>query len=210
MSFTEDELQAFNSILEQRFAIHRQEMEQALDQHLKNFWQDVNQQLIALSQDMVKKLKQELAEEEKQWEVSLATRFDTQQIQIAQTLNQDADQKRQHIEATIEQGLAAQLGSIEQALKQRVSVSLSARDIEVLIQSMRSQLEAIELQTELPWEDLAEAIGKALDSRLASLDALIQRSVTNMEQYLALRLQGLQNEPMSNRDREQGNSALVE
>ena len=39
MSFTEDELQAFSSILEQRFAAHRQEMEQAIDQRLENFQQ---------------------------------------------------------------------------------------------------------------------------------------------------------------------------
>ncbi len=43
MSFTEDELQAFNSILEQRLSVHRREMERVFDQRMNEYRRDLDQ-----------------------------------------------------------------------------------------------------------------------------------------------------------------------
>jgi hypothetical protein len=55
-------------------------------------------------------------------------------------------------------------------------------------------LEAFEVQTELPWEDLSDMIGKALDERLSALSEAISRSLQNLEQYLSVRIHGLRDE----------------
>ncbi|SRR5258708_5246837 len=120
MSFTEDELEAFNSILEQRFAIHRQEMEQALEQRLNIFRQDIDRR-------------------------------------IEQILTQHAARRREE------------------------TVSLA-------------QLETIEVQAELPCEELVAMMGSALDERLTLLNNSLQCSVKSVEQQLTLRLHDLRNE----------------
>lgn len=106
MSFTEDELQAFNSILEERLTAHRQE-----------------------------------------------------------------------VEATVDRMLAAQLLGIEQLLAQHEA----RRKAEAI---SLPPLEEIEVQTELPWQDLATVIGKAMEDHLASLSDSLQRSVKDLEQCL--------------------------
>ena len=192
MSFTEDELQAFNSILEQRFAAHRQEMEQAIDQRLSTFRHDVDQRLASLQEETTDTLKQWLANWQEKPGADLAERLNEQQTQISHTVNQEAEQKAQQIEATVDRMLAAQLLGIEQLLSQHVS----RRTLEggALAQSLPAQFEAIEVQTELPWEDLTAVMGKALDERLSSLGSSLQRSVKNLEQYFAVQLHSLRDE----------------
>ncbi len=41
MSFTEDELQSFNAILEQRLQAHRREMERVFDQRMNEYRRDL-------------------------------------------------------------------------------------------------------------------------------------------------------------------------
>lgn len=189
MSFTEDELQAFNSILEQRFTAHRQEMEQALDQRLSTFRQEMDQQLVSLQQETAETLKQALASWQEKPGTDLTEKLNEQQTQISYTVNQEASQKAQQVEATVDRMLAAQLLGIEQLLNQHIS-----RHALDQAPGLPSQLETIELQTELPWEDLAEMMGKALDERLASLSTALQRSVKNLEQYFAVQLHSLRDE----------------
>lgn len=192
MSFTEDELQAFNSILEQRFAAHRQEMEQALDQRLSTFRQEMDQRLASLQQETTDTLKQGLASWQEKPGADWAEKLSEQQTQISHTVNQEAEQKALQVEATVDRMLAAQLLGIEQLLNQHISRQALERG--ALAQGLPSQLEAIEVQTELPWEDLTEAIGKALDERLSSLGTSLQRSVKNLEQYFAVQLHDLRDE----------------
>jgi hypothetical protein len=192
MSFTEDELQAFNSILEQRFTAHRQEMEQALDQRLNEFRQDVNQRLAALCQEVVCNLEQRVAEEKNKLGTEIIAKLDVRQAQIVEIFDQEADQRQQRIEAAIDRILAAQFLKIEQLLNQYGS--LRGLEPDALAQGLQSRLEAIEVQTELPWEDLTELMGKALDVRMASLKDSLQHSVANLEQYLAVRLHSLHDE----------------
>lgn len=192
MSFTEDELQAFNSILEQRFAAHRQEMEQALDSRLSGFRQDIAQQFIALRQEVANALEQRPADGQEKPGQALEERLREQQDRIVQTVSQEAEQKFRQIEASVDRMLAAQLLGIEQLLNQQAS--RRALEAAPSLQTLPPQLETIEVQTELPWEDLVAVMGKALDERLVSLDTSLQRSVKNLEQYLSVRLHSLRDE----------------
>lgn len=201
MSFTEDELLAFDSILEKRFVTHRQEMEQALDQRFNAFWQKIDHRLIALREEIVKGLEQGFAEENK-LEVTLAAKLDAHQALIAQSSDQHGSQLQQHIEATVDRMLAAQLLGMEQMLKQHESLNI-ATTTNALAQPIQQQPEAIEIQMEFPWEQLAEMMEKALDKGLASLNNSLQRSIANLEQYLAVRLHGLRNEMVQHQNHEQ-------
>jgi hypothetical protein len=191
MSFTEDELQAFNAVLEKRFTAHRQEMEQSLDQRLSTLRQEIEQQLTTLRTETASTLKQELASLRGEHETNLVERLSERQKQLSQALTQEAEQKFQQIETAVDRMLAAQLLGIEQLLNQH---ALKQQGTNALPQGLPSQLEAIEVQTELPWDDLVNAMGKALDERLIALDTSLQRSVKDLEHYLTTRLHHLRDE----------------
>jgi hypothetical protein len=192
MSFTEDELQAFNSILERRFTTHRQEMEQALDQRLNVLRHEVDRRLASLHQEVVSGLKQFMTGDGIKSGIDISTKLDIQHAQIVRMFDQKTKQQQQYVEETVDRMLAAQLLGMEQLLNQHEP--LHGLEAEALVQSLQPQLEAIEVQTELPWEDLAKVMGKALDERLASLTSSLQHSVANLEQYLMLYLQNLREE----------------
>lgn len=191
MSFTEDELQAFHSILEQRFAAHRQEMEQAIDRRLEHFQHRIESRIATFQQEIAGSLGQEgTRKSEQSGAAALGEQLDEQRKQIAQIFSQEAEQKTRQVEAALDRMLAAQLLGIEQILGQHTS----RRQLEADMTEPRQQLETIEVQTELSWEDLAAVMGKALDERLASLNDSLQLSVKNLEQYLAVRLHSLRDE----------------
>jgi S-adenosylmethionine/arginine decarboxylase-like enzyme len=127
MSFTEDELQAFNAILDQRLAVHRQEIEQALARRLDDFRRDMTQHLSSFQKETISVLGQHL----------------------------------------------------------------SQQDLGTSSQDLRAQLEAIEVQTDLPWEELATLVGKQLDERLTALHTLFQHTMMDLEQQLATQLRNL-------------------
>jgi len=193
MSFTEDELQSFNTILDQRLAAHLQETERIIDQRVNEFRRDMEQRIISIQQDTIRKLAQKVSEYQNVVDAVLNEKFKTQQRQIFEVLGQDAEQRQQQYESSVDRMLAAQLLGIEQLLTQQLS--MQPLDEAVLpAGSPRPQLEAIEVQTELPWEDLMDVIGKVLDERLAILNDSTQRAITNLEQYLSVRLHSLRDE----------------
>ena len=63
MSFTPDELQAFNAILEQKLAQHRREMERVIEQRLHVVKRDVDQRLMSLQQEVTRTLLQGFGEQ---------------------------------------------------------------------------------------------------------------------------------------------------
>src|SRR5258708_8525855 len=109
MSFTEDELQAFTAILERRFVVHRQEMEQALDQRFSHIRFTLDQQLFAMQQ--------RLSEQSKLFRVELAERLQEQLDQFAQAINQGAEQRQQSTSERVER-LQEQLLQIAQIVNQ--------------------------------------------------------------------------------------------
>jgi len=192
MSFTEDELQAFNSILEQRLSVHRREMERVFDQRMNEYRRDLDQRLVTVQRDTLRNLSQKISELENRMDTILSDKLNTQQTRITQAITHDTEQRQKQFEGNIDRTLAAQLLGIEQLLSQQLSEQI-LQDATITA-GVPAQLEAIEVQTELPWEDLMDVIGKILDERLSSLNEATQRSLKNMEQYLSVRLHSLRDE----------------
>ena len=153
MSFTEDELQSFNTILEQRLSAQSQEMERIF-----------NQRISALRHDM-----------------------------------------EERIEVTIDNMLAAQLLGIEQLLDQRF-FHPKLDDMVAPTDEALPQLDTIEVQTDLTWEDLSDVLGKALDQRLSVLHEVTQSAIRNLEQELSGRLYSLREELLNGYTQVQGTS----
>ncbi len=193
MSFTEDELQSFNTILEQRLQAHRREMERVFDQRMNEYRRDLDQRVVTVQQDTLRTVSQKLSEFQGRLETILSEKLNTQQTRITQAINHDVEQEQQQLEGSIDRMLAAQLLGIEQLLSQQLSLQALDATMRTGV-STPAQLEAIEVQTELPWEDLMDVIGKALDERLATLNEATQRSLKNLEQYLSVRLHSLRDE----------------
>jgi hypothetical protein len=202
MSFTEDELQSFNAILEQRLSAHRREMERVFDQRMNEYRRELDQRLGTAQVDTLRTLSQKLSEFQIKLDTDLSEKLNTQQTRITQTINQDVLQRQQQFEGSIDHMLAAQLLGIEQLFHQHSSPQVSSDT--TITTGVPAQLEAIEVQTELPWEDLMDVIGKALDERLSMINEATQRSLKNLEQYLSVRLHSLRDEFL----RSQGQQSL--
>src|SRR6266436_8704785 len=199
MSFTEDELQSFNTILEQRLQAHRREMERVFDQRMNEYRRDLDQRVVTVQQDTLRTVSQKLSELQGRLETVLSEKLNTQQTRITQAISHDVEQEQQQLEGSIDRMLAAQLLGIEQLLSQQLALqTLDDATIRTGV-SAPARLEAIEVQTELPWEDLMEVIGKAFDERLSTLNEATQRSLKNLEQYLSVRLHSLRDEFMRTR-----------
>src|SRR5260370_42184990 len=82
--------------------------------------------------------------------------------------------------------LAAQLLGLQQLLSQELTLQLVDEASVRTGVAAPTQLQAIEVQTELPWEDLMEVIGKAFDERLPTLNEATQKCLKNLEQYLSV------------------------
>jgi hypothetical protein len=195
MSFTEDELQSFNTILEQRLTAQRKEIEQTFDQRIVESRRESEQRFISMQQEVLRNTMLKLAEMQGTMDSMFSDKLQTQQTRITQFISLDAEQKTQHLEGSIARLLEAQLPGIEQLLsKQFQEVTLQSLDETIMTANGVHPLEAIEVQTELPWEDLSDMIGKALDERLSTLSGAISRSLQNLEQYLSVRIHGLRDE----------------
>jgi hypothetical protein len=192
MSFTEDELQAFNTILEQRLSVHRRELERVFDQRMNEYRRDLDQRLVIVQQDILRTLSQKLTELQSRQESMLSEKLNIQQTRLTQAISHNNEQREEQFEGNIDRMLAAQLLGIEQLLNQQLSQQ--ALHETTISTGVPAQLEAIEVQTELSWEDLMDVIGKALDERLSMLNEAIQRSLKNLEQYLSVRLHSLRDE----------------
>jgi len=196
MSFTEDELQSFNTILEQRLTAHRKEMEHAFDERVTEYRRESEQRISAMQQGILSNLTQKLAEMQSKIDTLLSEKLQTQQTRITQSISLDAEQKKQQMESNVDHMLAAQLLGVEQLLSQQLQqLALpSLEDTLTAANGGHPHLEAIEVQTELPWEDLIDMIGKALDDRLSAFNESISRSLQNLEQYLSMRIHSLRDE----------------
>lgn len=193
MSFTEDELQSFNAILDQRLAAHLRETERIIDERVYEFRRDIEQRILAVQQDTIRKLAQKVSDYQNVVDAVLNEKFRTQQKSMAEITSQDAEQRQQQFENSVDRMLAAQLLGIEQLLSQQLAAQ-SLDESMLQVGASPAQLEAIEVQTDLPWEDLMDVIGKALDERFAILNDAMQRTVKNLEQYLSVRLHSLRDE----------------
>jgi hypothetical protein len=191
MSFTQDELQAFNTILNQRLTAQRREMERMLDQRMNTLQREFEQRLVSLQQNLLRHLPQRQSELQSKLRDDLSQQYE----QILQALQHDVGDEQptqpQQFEDQIERALAAQLLAIEQLISQRTSM---AEFTTVHGSEAQPDFESIEVQTEIPWEDLVEVVEKAMGQRLAVLDKSMQATMKAMEQALTEQLQALREE----------------
>ncbi len=200
MSFTADELQAFNDILDRKLSAHRRDMERLFDQRLNAFRREVDRRLIAVQQEVIRVLTQKLNEQEGGAATMLQQELTDAQIRVAQMVKQEVKQgERQQtpdaeqIAGIVDRSLAAQLLAIEELLNQRILyTSPDEVALSMAAGEQMPQFEAIELQTELPWEDLMEVFGKALDDRFNALASRAQTAIQHLEREFSSRISALQ------------------
>jgi len=206
MSFTEDELQSFNTILDRRLQACQRDMERVLDRRMNEYRRELDQRLGTVHVDVQRGVSQKLSDFQVRLETMLSEKLNTQPARLIQALNREIEQRQKQIEGNIDRMLAAQLLSIEQL----VSHFSSRNGLEdaVFSEDVPEQLDTIEVQTELSWEDLMDIIGKALDDRLSVLNDSIQKSLKILEHYLSIRLHSLRDEFLRNKT--QGHQAFSE
>jgi len=195
MSFTPDELQSFHTILDQRLSIHRRDMERAFEQRLAQMKREFEQRLASTQQDLAQTLTQRLSEQQRRY---IGQRFDNQQIQITQTLTREAERleqgqqaQQQKLEEAIDRSLAAQLLAIEQLLSQHAPSNAITT---YTVDDQDSGFEAIEVQTEVSWDDLVEVVSKAVGERISSLGESVQATIQHMQVYVETELNRLRAE----------------
>jgi hypothetical protein len=192
MSFTEDELQSLNTILEQRLIAHRQAMECSLDQRMKEYRHELDRRLATTEADFQRDMTRKLSDFQIQLESILSEKLNVHQERIIQIVHNDVEQRQNQFDDNIDHMLATQLLGIEQLINQNSSRNQFG---EIANRSgIPAQVEAIEVQTDLPWEDLMDVIGKALDQRLSLFNDAIQRSLKNLEQFLSARIYNLRDD----------------
>jgi hypothetical protein len=197
MSFTQDELQAFNAILDQRLAAQLRAMERSLDQRINMLKHEFDQRLGSLQQNLLRSLPQRLSELQGKLRDDVNQKLDTQQTNITQAVKDEIEASQQaqsqQFEDQIERALAAQLLAMEQLITQRSSNQVPEFTATYGTEA-QPDFESIEVQTEIPWEDLVDVVDKAMDQRLATLSELMQTTMQAMEQFLAGQLQNLREE----------------
>lgn len=187
MSFTADELQAFNDILEKKLAAHRQEMERVFDQRIQTLHRDLERRVNMLQQDIIQTLTQKQAEQQRSLQIELGNK-----LNITQAVDRELQQQQQpQIESLVGRALSVQLLAIEELLNKRLPTP-TFDETAVQIGEHPPHFEAIEVQTELPWEDLVDIFGKVLDERFVKLNEITQATMRNWEQHLSAQLRAIQ------------------
>ena len=197
MAFTADELQSFNDILDKKLAAYRGEIERAFDQRMQTLRREIEQRFITAQREIIATLTQKLTEQQKGLQATLSQKLNAQQMDITQAVGYELKQRQQHqqpqLEGVVDRALAAQLLAIEELLNQRLSLQ-PFDDTALQIGEHPPHFEAIEVQTDLPWEDLIHIFGKVLDERFAKLNESTQAAMRSWEQYLSGQLYTLQSQ----------------
>ncbi len=191
MSFTNDELQSFNTILDQKLAQQRRELDRSFEQRLQVFKRDIEQRLVFTQQDLVRVLSQHLSEQYRKLKELLSQNLAMQHTSISPIVNSEIALKQQ-LEDVLEHALDTQLISFDQLVGERF-VLANENATNAAVEAPPNFAE-MELHTEIPLDDLAEAVNKALEERFSVLDASLKVSIAGIEQHLASRLQTLREE----------------
>ena len=194
MSFTQDELQALNTILDQKLSVHRRELERTFDQRFQGLKRDFEQRQMAIQQDLLRNISRTLGDQQNRSRDAVTRKLDDQQVRMTQALLHELEQKRvqqqQHNEDFLERSLAAQLLAFEQLIGQRQSLSEFDESVPYT-DDLRPDFDTIEVQTEIPWDDLVDLIDRILAERLSTLQSSLQTSLKDIERYLAVQIHAI-------------------
>ena len=194
MAFTPDELQAFNDILERRLAAQRRDIEQLFERQTQKLRHDFEQRLIASQQEIARVVAQLLREQQKQWQILLQQKLGEQQMSFTQAVSREVRSQQAEqapVAQVIDQALAAQLLAIEELLE-RATIAQAQEQEEESFADQEPRFEAIEVQTDLPWEELIAVFGKVLDEHLSGFAESTLTAFRNWEQIVSSRLHAIQ------------------
>ena len=126
MSFTQDELQAFHSILEQKLALHRRELELSLDQRMGMLRQEFKQYLTAVEQDLLYNLPLRFVEQQNELKDAIIQRIGSypsraveEEVQAggADVVEMQADIAWEDLMGVIDRVVGERLSSLEETIQ---------------------------------------------------------------------------------------------
>lgn len=117
-------------------------------------------------------------------------RFFDRRVQI---LQRELEQHQQRLEEGIEHSFAALLPVIEQLINQRFPASGSPTP-SVYTSQPQASFETIEVQTEIPWEELTEVLNKALNERFVAFNTFLQARLQDIEREVSSQIRLLREE----------------
>lgn len=152
MSFTQDELQAFNIILEQKLAQHRRELELSLDQRMSMLKQEFEQYLAAVQQNLLHDLPLKLAEQQNQLKDTVTRYLETYPPHVIEEV-QPRDARMAEMQAeiswddlmdVIDKVVSDRLSALEGSIQSMVtsterSLLTQLHGLQSSLQSMRSR-----------------------------------------------------------------------
>jgi len=204
MSFTQSELQSFSTLLDQKLAQQKRELERNFDQRMHVFKREIEQRLASTQQELVRTLAQHLSEQQRKLKETVGQKLDAQ-VHLSSTAMSGPDAKEQ-IEKIIEQALGTQLVSFDQLISQRFTVVDESPSLAV---NESGDFAAIEVQTEIPWDELVDAVNRVLDERFVSLHESLHSSVKDVENYLSEKMQQVREELVQGRKNAINNERIV-
>jgi hypothetical protein len=184
MAFTQDELQALNTIFDQKMAVLQHDLEHSLNQRMQVLKREFEQRVKTIVQDLLHNQSRHLSIMQHRSRDTLNQKLEMLHDKTVQIASQEIEpqQQKQYLEDVIERTLAAQLPALEQLINQRLSLPVPYTN------ESQPNFEAIEVQTEIIWEDLIETIDKALMERLTALNISLQSKMQEMERALTARI----------------------
>jgi hypothetical protein len=190
MAFTQDELQSLNTIMEQKLSAQRQELEQAFEKRLQAYKSEWEQYFMRSQHDLMHDISRGMNEQNAKLRDAIQQKLDRQHTHTLQIFTQTANQQQQRYEDVVEHSLAAQLLAFEQLLNQRLGPS--APDlVPSYVSEPQVDFSSIEVQTEIPWEELIELIEHSVDERFTSLKASLLTVLEEHESSLTAQIQSL-------------------
>jgi len=191
MPFTQDELQALNTIFDQKMAILQHGLERSLNQRMQVLKREFEQHVKTIVQDLLHSQSRRLSEMQHRSRDTLNQKLEMLHDKTVQTVSQECEQQhqqqKQYLEDIVERTLAAQLLAFEQLINQRLSPPVTELPVPYKSES-QPDFEAIEVQTDIVWEDLIEMIDKVLMERLTALSVSLQSRMQEMERALTARI----------------------
>jgi len=137
MSFTPDELQAFNTILEQKLAQHRRDMERVFEQRLHIVKRDLDQRLNRVQQEMIRTLSQGFGEQNRKLRGMLG--------ELVVSIDEDGADNVSTDEVETEIDFADLSEALNQALGERLQVLGDMQEVLKSIQQLERIVESMQI-----------------------------------------------------------------
>ena len=137
MSFTPDELQAFNAIVEQKLAQHRREIERVFEQRLHSVKRDLDQRLMSVQQELTRSLAQGFGEQNRKFRGMLS--------ELVLSIDEDGGEvvNKDEVETEIEFEDLSE--AINQALGERLHVLGDLQEVLKSIQQLERIVESMQV-----------------------------------------------------------------